>query len=471
MIFRSIFTNSFGILTSRILGFIRDLLTASYLGANIYSDLFFVAFKLPNLFRRIFAEGAFTQSFLPSFAASKIKSVFSVSVYLRFLIFLIFFSLSVTLFDKFFTKLIALGFDDKTVSLAAPLVALNFYYLILIFTVTFIATLLQYKNHFATTAFSTALLNIGIIGGLLYAKEYKPLTIVYYMSYGVLIGGLLQVAVHLLALRWLNLCKIITSGFKYLKRRKSSLKDELKSFYNSFFPAILGNSTAQISAFLDTWLASFLAGGSISYLYYSNRILQLPLALFAIATSVAIFPKIAKYLKNGDEKRAQRIMKKSFWFLAYFLSFSTVGGIMLSNEIIWLLFERGEFTRSDTINSALVLSMYMIGLLPYGLSKIFSLWLYSTHKQKYAAKISFYSLIANVLLSLVLIFPLKAAGLALASSIAGAVLFVFTIKEYSIEKFLDIIRDKLLIYLVLLLIAEVILLYILKGIFNEFLSF
>ena len=164
-------------------------------------------------------------------------------------------------------------------------------------------------------------------------------------------------------------------------------------------------------------------------------------------------------------------MKKSFWFLAYFLSFSTVGGIMLSNEIIWLLFERGEFTRSDTINSALVLSMYMIGLLPYGLSKIFSLWLYSTHKQKYAAKISFYSLIANVLLSLVLIFPLKAAGLALASSIAGAVLFVFTIKEYSIEKFLDIIRDKLLIYLVLLLIAEVILLYILKGIFNEFLSF
>ena len=471
MIFRSIFTNSFGILTSRILGFIRDLLTASYLGANIYSDLFFVAFKLPNLFRRIFAEGAFTQSFLPSFAASKIKSVFSVSVYLRFLIFLIFFSLSVTLFDKFFTKLIALGFDDKTVSLAAPLVALNFYYLILIFTVTFIATLLQYKNHFATTAFSTALLNIGIIGGLLYAKEYKPLTIVYYMSYGVLIGGLLQVAVHLLALRWLNLCKIITSGFKYLKRRKSSLKDELKSFYNSFFPAILGNSTAQISAFLDTWLASFLAGGSISYLYYSNRILQLPLALFAIATSVAIFPKIAKYLKNGDEKRAQRIMKKSFWFLAYFLSFSTVGGIMLSNEIIWLLFERGEFTRSDTINSALVLSMYMIGLLPYGLSKIFSLWLYSTHKQKYAAKISFYSLIANVLLSLVLIFPLKAAGLALASSIAGVVLFVFTIKEYSIEKFLDIIRDKLLIYLVLLLIAEVILLYILKGIFNEFLSF
>jgi len=153
--FKSIFTNSFGILTSRILGFIRDMLQASILGANIYTDIFIVAFKLPNLFRRIFAEGAFTQSFLPSFTHSKQKSVFSVSIFLKFFGFLILFSIFVSLFSNFFTKIIASGFSAETIKEAAPLVAINFNYLILIFIVTFLASLLQYKNHFATTAFST----------------------------------------------------------------------------------------------------------------------------------------------------------------------------------------------------------------------------------------------------------------------------------------------------------------------------
>ena len=141
--FKSIFTNSFGTLFSRILGFLRDMLQASILGANIYTDIFIVAFKLPNLFRRIFAEGAFTQSFLPAFTKTRHKSVFAVTIFLRFLLFLLFFALSVTLFDNLFTKLIAWGFDDDTIRKAAPLVAINFYYLILIFIVTFLGSLLQ----------------------------------------------------------------------------------------------------------------------------------------------------------------------------------------------------------------------------------------------------------------------------------------------------------------------------------------
>ncbi len=426
MLIKSIFTNSSGILFSRVLGFIRDLLTASILGANIYSDIFFVAFKLPNLFRRIFAEGAFTQAFLPSYAKSKYKIRFSSIVFLQLIAFLIILSLFVTLFSTFITKAIALGFDEKTVELASPLVAINFYYLPLIFIVTFMAALLQYKNHFATTAFSTALLNIALIAALLISKDLGKYEITYYLSYGVLIGGLLQVLVHLIAIKEYNLCKIFT-----FKKHK---KIEENRFYKNFFGATLGSSTAHISAFLDTWLASFLVSGSISYLYYANRVFQLPLALFAIATSIALFPMIARAIKNKDEKRALKLMKKSSLILITLLSIATIIGIVFSELIIWLLFQRGAFNTNDTSNTAWILTMYLIGLIPFGLAKIFSLWLYAHEKQFLAAKISMKALAWNIVFSLALITPYQAAGLAFASTLSGFILLFLTLKEFGFKQ-------------------------------------
>ncbi len=466
--FKSIFTNSFGILFSRILGFIRDMLQASILGANIYSDIFIVAFKLPNLFRRIFAEGAFSQSFLPSFSHSKQKSVFAVTIFLKIFTFLLLFSLIVTLFDNLFAKLIAWGFDDKTIEAAAPLVAINFYYLLLIFTVTFLASLLQYKNHFATTAFATALLNISLIVALLTGENLPKEIIVYYMSYAVIIGGILQVGVHLIAIKRLNLHKILIGGFKALKSKKERIKNDQKRFFSNFLASTIGSSTAQISAFLDGWLASFLISGSISYLYYANRIFQFPLALFAIATSVAIFPKVTRYLKNKDENNALVMLAKSFWFLSSLLLFATLVGMIFSKEIVWLLYERGAFENRDTLNTALVLTMYLIGLIPFGLAKIFSLWLYATHRQKDAAKISGISLGVNILLSLLLIKPLGAAGLALASSISGIVLLSLTVRAFGKKKFFDIIKHKYAIYLFVGSILTIILLFRIKELLSVY---
>ncbi|MGA1931133.1 murein biosynthesis integral membrane protein MurJ [Arcobacter sp. YIC-464] len=427
MLIKSIFTNSTGILTSRILGFLRDLLTASILGANIYSDIFFVAFKLPNLFRRVFAEGAFTQAFIPAYAKSKHKIRFSSVVFLQLFGFLIILSLLVTAFSHLVAKAIAIGFDDKTIDLAAPLFAINFYYLPMIFIVTFMAALLQYKNHFATTAYATALLNLGMIGALLIAQDMEKYDITFYLSYGVLVGGLLQIIVHLIAIKRLNLCKI----FHFKKHEK---KEENK-FYKNFFSATLGSSTAHISAFLDTWLASFLVSGSISYLYYGNRVFQLPLALFAIATSIALFPMIARAIKNKDEDKALKLMKKSSLILFALLSVATFIGIVFDEFIIWLLFERGAFNQEDTINTALILTMYLIGLLPYGIAKIFSLWLYAKEQQFLAAKIAMKSLGFNIVFSLLLIQPYGAAGLAFASTLSGFILFYLTLKEFGFNKF------------------------------------
>jgi putative peptidoglycan lipid II flippase len=432
MIIKAFFTNSFGILVSRILGFIRDLLTASILGANIYSDIFFVAFKLPNLFRTVFAEGAFTQAFIPAYARAPKKARFSTIIFVNFIGFLVLLSILVTLFSALVTKMIAIGFDNETIDLAAPLVAINFYYLPLIFIVTFMGALLQYKNHFATTAFSTALLNIAMIVSLLMARGLEQYEIVYYLSYGVLVGGILQVVAHIMALRQKRLDKNFILD---IKKWKTDTQIKTKEFYNKFFHSTLGSSTAQISAFIDTWLASFLVSGSISYLYYANRLFQLPLALFAIALSVALFPSIARAIKNDDQESALVMLRKSFWILFGLLGIATLIGSVFAHEIVWLLFERGAFTSDDTANTALVLIAYMIGLIPFGLNKIFSLWLYTHQKQLNAAKISAKSLIASITFSLILIVPLGAFGLALSSTLGGFILLYLTIKEFGFNLF------------------------------------
>ena len=426
---KHIFTNSAGILFSRILGFIRDLLTASILGANIYSDIFFVAFKLPNLFRRIFAEGAFTQVFIPAYSKSNHKISFSSIIFLQFLAFILILSLIVTLFAGLITKAIALGFNQNTIDLATPLVAICFYYLPLIFIVTFLAALLQYKHHFATTAFSTVLLNISLIIALLISQNMDKYTITFYLSWGVIVGGILQVLVHLIAIKKLHI-KFFTTN---LKKKKRDFKQS--RFYKQFYPAVFGSSSAHIAAFLDTWLASFLATGSISYLYYANRVFQLPLALFAIAASVALFPTIAKAIKKADEDTALKYLKKAFYILFGLLSIATFIGIVFDELIVWLLFQRGAFGVNDTTNTALILTMYLIGLLPFGLAKIFSLWLYSYEKQGLAAKITMKSLGWNIIFSLLFILPLGAVGLALASSLSGFILLHLTLKEFGYKRF------------------------------------
>jgi putative peptidoglycan lipid II flippase len=445
--FKAIFTNSFGILVSRVFGFLRDLMTASALGANIYSDIFFIAFKLPNLFRRIFAEGAFTQVFIPAFARSRHKGVFSANIFLLFLSIILMITLLVNLLPELATKAMAVGFDDETIRIATPFVAINFWYLPLIFAVTFLSGMLQYKHHFATSAFSTALLNISLILALYFSQDKSQAEIVYYLSYGVVVGGILQLSVHIIALHKIGLSELMIGGFKYLRIKSKIIKKDTRKFRNQFFPAVWGNSTAQVSAFLDTFLASFLVTGSISYLYYANRIFQLPLALFAIATSIALFPRIARYLKNQDEEKALAFMTKAFWFLAFLLVGSTLGGVILAHEITWFLFERGAFSAQDTTNTTAVLQMYLVGLIPFGLQKLFVLWLYAKEMQMRAAKIATFSLVAYIVLALALITPMGVSGLALASTASGFVSFILTIKVFGIQKFLDIFYSRKALYL------------------------
>lgn len=458
---RHFFTNSIGILCSRVLGFIRDLMTANALGASIWSDIFFVAFKLPNLFRRLFGEGAFSQAFMPNLVKVNQKGLFCAEILIKLSLAMLGLSLIVMLFAPLATKALAFGFSPETIALAVPLVRINFWYLLAIFIVTLLSALLQYKNHFATTAFSTALLNISMIAALFLALNLDQKSAAMYLSWGVVAGGMLQVLSHIIALKRLNLLRLLNLGIiKFAKGKRA----KAKGFWQNFGHGIIGSSANQLSDFISTFIASFLATGAISYLYYANRIFQLPLALFAIALSTAIFPKIAKAIKSNNDTNAINLLRKSFSLLFFLLIFSTIGGFVLANEIIWLLFERGEFNTNNTIESAKVLQMYMLGLLPFGLYKLFSLWLYAKMQQKIAAKIAIYSLFINTALCLLLFKPLGASGLALAGSISGLFLLGYAIFVFGIRQFLDIIFNRINLITIILAVIFGYLLIELKDI-------
>jgi putative peptidoglycan lipid II flippase len=273
--------------------------------------------------------------------------------------------------------------------------------------------------------------------------------IIWYLSFGVIIGGATQVIAHIIAAKKYKILKLLCIG------AKSKKKTDISTFKKHFLPSILGNSTAQISAFIDTWLATFLSAGSISYLYYANRLFQLPFALFAIAISTVLFPKITKELNRGLEKEAFLSLKKVFWLLFYLLILATIVAIVDSKEIVKLLFERGAFTSKDSTQTAIVLIMYMIGLIPYGLNKLFSSYLYATHRHIKAAKISAISLFVNIVFSIALIASLKVYGLALASSIGGMVLFILTLREFGFYEFRKLFEKKYIFGMILVILLSV----------------
>lgn len=178
---------------------------------------------------------------------------------------------------------------------------------------------------------------------------------------------------------------------------------------------------------------------------------------------------VAKALRRGDESRSLALLTKGFWLLIFALSICVVGGIALKNEIIWLLFERGKFTRADTLEVAKVFMAYLFGLLPYGCARIFSLWLYSLKRQAQAAKISAISLFCGVICSVVLMQFWGAFGLALSSSLAGFILLILTIRAFGLQKFLQIIaKPKFFVYLIIILFVECVILNFAKNILGEF---
>ena len=404
-------------LLSRILGFVRDLIIAFSLGAGPFADAFFVAFRLPNLLRRLFAEGSLTMAFVPVFTRTKneqgLEHAFilarSVQIWLLIILGII------VCFGIFcarpITLMVAPGFKDspEVFSLTVNLVRICFPYIIFISSVALCMGILNSMNHFLAPALAPCILNTTLITFAL-AAYYLHLNVPLSLSIGVLVAGLGQ---------WLFQQPFLrTIGFKW--QGKFDLKNkEVKKVGQLMLPTILGAAVYQLNIVLSTILASFLPHGSISYLYYADRLVQFPLGVFGVAVSVAALPSLSKLAAEKKTEEFKNTLNSSINLTLFISLPATAGLIGLSYPIIKILFAHGEFSLSAVQATSHALIAYCIGLPAFSCVRSMVSAFYSLEDTRTPVYIAFICMLINITLGFLLMQKFSHVGLALSVSISS----------------------------------------------------
>ena len=410
-------------MVSRITGFIRDMIIANFLGAGTVSDAFLVSFKLPNLFRSLFAEGAFTSAFVPLFSSKLVSSgkddsIKFASKAISLLTFiLIIFTILFEIFMPYIVKILAPGFvtDTEKLQLTIDLCRITFPFLLFISIVSFQAGILNSFERFAAPAAAPIILNLCIIVSGLLSVVLLDMP-VYGMAWGITIAGITEII-------WLRyfLTKEhikIAPNFHIIENFKNQ---EIKTLFKRIAPGIVGAGIYQINMVVDTILVSLVSSGAVSWLYYANRLQQLPLGVIGAAISVALLPLLSKKLKANDIIEARQTQDKAiFYGLVMSLPFAVMF-ICLADSLIELLFEHGRFTSSDTIKTANALKAYAIGLPAYVMVKALTPNFFARGDTITPVKYSFVVFITNLSLNLILMKYLGHVGIAVATSIAAFV--------------------------------------------------
>ena len=404
---------------SRIMGFIRDMVVAYFFGAGYFADAFFVAFRLPNLLRRLVAEGALTVSFIPVFtdyltnkSREEAFALARVTLILLSLI-LALLSLAGVLLAPWIVRIFAPGFSatpDKFV-LTVLLTRIVFPYILLIGLVALAMGILNSLGRFASPALAPVLLNMSMIASVMLLSDFFDPPILS-LAVGVLIGGLLQVLLQVPFLLKEGHLIGIETNFRH---------PGLKRVITLMGPAALGAAVYQFSIFISTLLASFLPEGSVSALYYADRLVQFPLGVFAIALGSAVLPSMSRQAASGKMEEFSETLSYSLR-LVFFISLpAMVGLIILAEPIIGLLFQRGKFDAEAVNASASALVAYSLGLWAFSGTQILVRAFYSLKDTRTPVTVAVITLLLNVVLSILLMMPLKHVGLALATSISSMV--------------------------------------------------
>jgi putative peptidoglycan lipid II flippase len=402
---------------SRVLGLLRDMVIARYFGAGTGADAFFVAFKIPNFLRRLFAEGAFAQAFVP--VLSSYRSQGSISE-VRKLVNAVAGSLGLVLLGvtlvamigaPVLTALFAPGFVDDTekFGLASDMLRITFPYLLLISLTAFAGSILNSYDRFAIPAFTPVLLNLTMIAAAVFLSPLMQ-TPIMALAWGVFIAGALQLFFQLPFLMQLGLMPRPRVDYRHEGVRKVMVL---------MGPAIFGVSVSQINLLLDTVLASFLQTGSVSWLYYSDRLAELPLGVFGIAIATVILPNLSRKhaAKSGDQFAATLD-----WAIRAVLLIglpAALALVLLAEPLIATLFYYGEVTARDVAMSGQSLRAYSAGLLAFMLIKVLAPGYFARQDTKTPVKIGIIAMVSNMMLNLILVFPLAHAGLALATSLSA----------------------------------------------------
>ncbi|MGE5840374.1 MAG: murein biosynthesis integral membrane protein MurJ [Deltaproteobacteria bacterium] len=412
-------TVGFYTLLSRILGLVRDMVLAYFFGSKMAADAFFVAFRIPNLLRRFFAEGSLTIAFIPVFTETLTRKskedAFELARAVLTLLSLLLVVLTVlgVLLSPWIVRIQAYGFgaSGPKYELTVLLTRITFPYILLVSLVAFFMGVLNSLRHFAAPAASPILLNLGIIAGALCIAPYLPEPIVG-VALGVLIGGILQV---LLQLPW-----IAKNGLS-LRPLWRPEHPAVKKIGLLMLPAIFGSAVYQLNQFIGTLLASFLPQGSISWLYYADRIVEFPLGVFAIAISTAALPSLAKQVAGKDVSEFRETLGHALRLVFFITTPAAVGMIILRVPIIEVFFQRGAFDRMTTLMTAEALMFYSLGLWAFSASRVMLSAFYAFQDTRTPVQVATVTMIVNALLSFALMGPLRHGGLALSLSLSSTV--------------------------------------------------
>ena len=389
-------TFSFFTLISRILGYCRDLLIAIYLGSGPIADAFFVAFKIPHTFRRLFSEGTFNAAFVPSYssellAGKKKSQLFANKIFNLLLISLFLIVLIIEIFMPSFVFVIAPGFKENSdkLDLTILLTRITFPFLLFICISSFFSAILNSHNKFAAAAAVPIILNIFLILTLLF-QSYLNDHLVFYLSYAVTLAGLVQLVLLFFFVKKYFSPKI-TLSFK--------IEKNVKLFFKKLLPSIFSSGVTQINILVGTIIASFQAS-AVSYLYYADRIYQINLAIAGIAIGTVVLPNLSKYIKSKNKKKIDFIQNKSLE-LCLFLSLPAMTSLIIaSEEITSSLFGYGSFDILSVKNSSNALFYFSLGLPAFALIKIFSTFLFARHNTKLPFYFSVFSVILNIIISI-----------------------------------------------------------------------
>jgi putative peptidoglycan lipid II flippase len=414
---RAATTIGMGTLLSRILGFLRDMVIAQFFGAGMAADAFFVAFRIPNLWRRLVGEGSLTISFIPVYteyltrrSKEETEEVTHIAFTLAGVLLLV-----LTLFGIFFSpvliRIVAPGFiqNPEKFQLTIALNQIIFPYLFFMGLFALCMGILNSMRHFFAPAIAPIFLNLSMIVSVLffYRVLQKPIMA---LAVGVLAGGLIQFLFQIPFL----LKRGVTFRFNFNFRHPT-----IRRMGSLMIPGLIGTAVYQINVFIDTIFASFLPSGSVSYLFFADRLMEFPLGIFAIAIGMASLPSLSGLASQGKKEELTETLSFTFRLVSFISIPAMVGLISLKTPIIHLLFQRGQFDTRATVMTAQALFCYSLGLWAIAGARTIAPAFYSLQDTWTPLKIALICLVANVLFIAIFIYPLKHAGLALATSLSS----------------------------------------------------
>ena len=419
---------SFFTLISRVLGYLRDILIATFLGASIIADAFFVAFRLPNTFRRLFAEGSFNAAFIPSYTSAKLENKekgkkFADEVISILFLILFFIVLIVEIFTPYFVYLIAPGFFENAekFNLAVEFTKITFPFLLFVSLSSFFSGILNSNNKFAAAAAAPIILNLVLIFSLLVSYFFN-LDFGKQLSFGVTLAGIIQL---------IFLIYFTARYYKPSIKFKVKLNNKIKLFFKKLLPSILSSGVTQINILVGTIIASFEAS-AVSYLYYADRIYQINLAIAGIAVGTVSLPVLAKAFKKKNTSQISNIQSRSIE-LSLLLSIpASLGLILASEQIVNALFGYGSFTIENIKNTALALKYFGYGIPAFALIKILSNFFFARNDTKTPFYISAFIVSLNLIISITLFNKIGFIIIPIATSVAtwiGVIAYLYLLNK------------------------------------------